>query len=413
MNVKLPAPTQAEQAVLRDIDQERLVALAGELIAAGGENPGGSEERTVQVLRRALTDLGAAVQLHEVAPGRPNLVAHLGGGNAGGGLLFLGHSDVVPAGAGWDADAFTPRIQQGRLIGRGATDMKGGLAAVIAAMAAINTHAPQIPLTLVCTVDEEADAVGIGHYVQRAPAGSYTGCVVAEPTDLVAIVGCRGAANLRVRITGASAHAGRPADGASAIQAAAELVSLLNRDSQRLAAAPHPVLGAATWNVGTLSAGHGTSIVPDTATLGIDRRLLPGEEAREVLDDLLDRARQVIAGSDIAGRERIRLSGEVEMQMPGFVTEPEAGFTRTVRHAAREAGASGDYGIWTASCEGGFIAEHHAVPTVVLGPGEINTQAHQPNESVSVNDLGTAARAYALIALRHHESRRQTEAQSD
>src|SRR5699024_2693136 len=98
---------ELERSVLAQIDPEQLAGLCGQLIQAPSENPGGNEESTVLLLQSVLQDLGATVHLQYAAPGRPNLIAHLGGGNAGGGLLFLGHSDVVPAGSGWDADPFT------------------------------------------------------------------------------------------------------------------------------------------------------------------------------------------------------------------------------------------------------------------------------------------------------------------
>ncbi len=395
---------ELEHSVLAHVDREQIVEMCGQLIQASSENPGGTEERTVLLLQGVLQNLGATVHLQQVEPGRPNLIAHLGGGNAGGGVLFLGHSDVVPAGSGWDADPFMVRREGDRLIGRGATDMKGGLSAVIAAMAAVNRHAPHIPLTLICTVDEEADALGIENYISSVDGTPYSACIVAEPTDLTAIIGCRAAANLQVQISGASAHAGRPADGASAIEAAAELVALIGDDKQRLAAEPHPVLGPATWNVGTLKAGHGTSIVPDHAVLGVDRRLLPGEDPQQVLDALLSAVRNRIDGTETLDARKLQFHGSVEMFMPGFLTEPQAPLVRRVCAALQDLGAAGEHGIWTASCEGGFIAEHHHVPTVVLGPGEINTQAHQPNESVSISDLHTAACAYALIALRQYET---------
>lgn len=409
MNRMATAPLRPLEAnVLAEINRGRLVELTGELIAAGGEASGGTEAATVAILHRVLTGFGATVRLSEVAPGRANLTAHLGGEQTGGGLLFLGHSDVVPAGHGWDADAFTPREDQGRLIGRGATDMKGGLAAVIAAMAAVHAHHPQLPLTLVCTVDEETDAIGVAHYVATEPVGSYTGCIVAEPTDLVAIIGCRGAANFGLRITGASAHAGRPSDGASAIQAAAEVMAEIAQDTIRLEAAKHPVLGAATWNIGTIAGGHGTSIVPDVCEMSLDRRLLPGEDAGLILEELLAGIRGRLQGSSIPGREKIAVHGELLMQMPGFLTDAEHPFATGVRQAVRDVSGTGDAGIWTASCEGGYMAEHHQVPTLVLGPGEINTQAHQPNESVQIDDLLTAARAYALFALRHWSENART-----
>lgn len=404
MNQLKEALSQREQSALALINREQLVDLCSELIEAPSENPGGTEERTVLILQKVLQDLGATVHLQQVAPGRPNLVAHLGGGNTGGGLLFLGHSDVVPAGQGWRDDPFTATVVSDRLVGRGATDMKGGLSAVIAAMMAVHQVAPQIPLTLVCTVDEEADALGVGHYIDTVEATAYSACIVAEPTDLVTIIGCRAAANLQVQITGASAHAGRPSDGASAIEAAAMLVELIAKDKQRLAAEPHPILGPATWNVGTLNAGHGTSIVPDTATLGIDRRLLPGEKPEQVLAALLQDARQQLDASMDLDAQKITLTGSVQMFMPGFLTDVDAQLVQQIGTALQDAGGAGEHGIWTASCEAGFIAQHHTVPTVVLGPGEINSQAHQPNESVSISDLYTAACAYALIALRQYET---------
>lgn len=395
---------ELERVVLAQIDQERLFGRCAQLIEAPSENPGGSEERTVQLLREMLEELGASVHLQQVAEGRPNLVAHLGGGNSGGGILFLGHSDVVPAGSGWHADAFTARREGDQLVGRGATDMKGGLAAIIEAMAAVHHQAPEIPLTLICTVDEEADALGITHYINTEPPAPYTACIVAEPTDLVAIIGCRAAANMEVRISGSSAHAGRPADGASAIEAAAKLVALIGRDKVRLAKNGHPILGPATWNVGTLHAGHGTSIVPDAALLGIDRRLLPGENPQQVLDELLAAARLELDRSVDLDGQQIGVEGSVQMFMPGFLAEPDAPLVLQARQSLRDLGSAGAYGIWTASCEAGFIAQHHLVPTVVLGPGELNSQAHQPNESVSIRDLCTAAGAYALIALRTFEA---------
>ena len=198
--------TRRAEKVTERIDAESIVALAEELIRAGGENPGGTEEATVVSLSGALAAIGARIEVDEVAPGRSNLTARLGGdGTGNGGVLFLGHSDVVPAGAGWTADPFEPRRWGDRLIGRGSSDMKGGLASLVVAMNAVHAVAPEVPMTLLVTVDEECDAAGAQHYVASEPAGEYTGCVAAEPTGMQIITACRGATNLRLEITGASA----------------------------------------------------------------------------------------------------------------------------------------------------------------------------------------------------------------
>lgn len=392
--------TTVEQQVLDRIDAEWIADLTATLVRAGGTAGAGSEEATVNELSDVLRDLGAEVQVDEVRPGRPNLIARLGPTQGGGGILFLGHSDVVAPGEGWTGDPFTPRRDGDDLIGRGTTDMKGGLAAVVACMAAVHHHAPHIPMTLVCTVDEEADAIGVLHYLETAAPEPYAACVVAEPTDLVAIIGCRGATNLRIEVSGASAHAGTPDEGASAILAAAEVIAAIEADQERLERSPHPLLGHGTWNVGTIVGGHGTSIVPDRCTLTVDRRTLPDEDPQRILTNLLDDSRRRSQTAARPGADRVAIEGVVDMVMPGFVTEQDSPLVQCVRDAVVAVGGPGDTGIWTASCEGGFLAQHHDVPTVVLGPGDLKRQAHQPDERVSVRALHDAARAYALIAIR-------------
>lgn len=389
-----------ERRVLAGLDVERIAQLTEDLVRAGGENPGGREEAAVAVLETALRAIGATVTRQEVEPGRPNLVARIGDATASGGILFLGHSDVVPAGEGWTGDPFEPRRVGDDIIGRGATDMKGGLAAVVAAMQAVHLEAPDVPLTLVCTVDEEVDATGVLHYIDTAEPARFDACIVAEPTGMVTVTGCRGATNMRIEVSGASAHAGEPSDGASAILAGADVITVIERDADALRRSAHPMLGHATWNVGTIIGGHGTSIVPDLCVLSVDRRTLPGEEPEQILRQILDDARAAIEAHGRPGVGRIQLTGAIEMTMPGFVTDPGSTLVDGIRAAVREAGGAGETSIWTASCEGGFIARHHGTPTVVLGPGDLPGQAHQPDERVSVTELLTAARAYALIALR-------------
>jgi acetylornithine deacetylase len=278
--------------------------------------------------------------------------------------------------------------------------MKGGLAAVVSAMAAVNAEQPHLPMTLVVTVDEELGAKGVRHYVANEPVGTYRACIVAEPTNLVTITACRGAMNLRVDIEGASAHAGKPDEGANAIVAATDVIAAIEADDARLRDRPHPVLGSGNWSVGTVEGGHGTSIVADRCTLTVDRRILPEEDPFAILDNLLTDARERIRAGARAGAERIRVTGEVEMVMPGFETDPESDLVARVVRAVKDAGGAGETGVWTAACEGGFVHRHHGIDVLVFGPGDLTTQAHQPDEHVLVSDLHLAARAYALLAVR-------------
>lgn len=382
------------------INGEQITADTCELIRGRGENPGDTEGETVRRLAAILTREGAIVTQQELAPDRPNLRA-VWGPEDGQAVLFLGHSDVVPAGKGWTADPFEPRLEDGAIIGRGATDMKGGLAAVVAACSALARERPELRLELLCTVDEEDRSQGVQLSLELDEPRRYLACIVAEPTDLDVVIGCRGASNLVIEATGASAHAGRPSDGVSAIYAASRVIETVRGlHEQAQQGELDPLLGAPTWNVGTIEGGSGTSMVPRVCTVTIDRRTMPGEDPHDILEQLLAEARADIQATAFDGHERVELAGAVDMIMPGFRTDPESPLVHAATRALAAVDVEPRVTGWTAACEGGFIAAHHGCPTIILGPGDINTQAHQPDERVEVDDLVAAARAYVRIVLR-------------
>lgn len=389
-----------EDRVLGLISEADLVALTTALVAAGGENPGGTEEATVQVLTEFSRAAGLDVATETVAEGRPNFTAVLPGGSMPG-MLFLGHSDVVPAGTGWERPPFEPYIRDGRLFGRGSTDMKGGLAAVLIALKALKAAGIELPFNaaLACTVDEEDLGIGIRAYTASAaadPAFSYSACVVAEPTDLETVIGCRGDSYIELKVTGKSAHSGRPADGRNAIDAAARILELVRKDHALLQEKQDPLLGAGTWNIGLIQGGTGTSMVAAECTVSLDRRLMPDDDAQQILDRLLAQVRE--AGIDTDG---ISVSARVTMEMPGFRTPEDHPLVSNSVAALADAGVDSAIRGWTAACDGGFVVRDLGVPAIVMGPGGLNDQAHQVNESVSIAEIVAAARAYALLCLRH------------
>ncbi|MFW0797275.1 M20 family metallopeptidase [Gordonia sp. CPCC 205515] len=391
--------TEAETGVLSHITPDTVAMLTAGLVEAPSENPGGTEADAVAVLAQACRSAGFTVDLHEVAPGRPNLVATLESGT-GPGLMLLGHSDVVPAGPNWTHDPYRPQFADGRIYGRGTTDMKGGLAAAVCAMQALS-HASAYginlggPVQLVCTVDEEEHGLGVRDFVTRHSEYSFAGCIVAEPTDLTIVRGCRGASYLEINITGRAAHSGRPADGRSAIEAAASIIDLIRFDHQQLGMTADDLLGSGTWNVGTIQGGQGISVVAPMCELGIDRRLMPDEDANVIADQLRSAIRDSAIDTD-----GITVDVKVTMEMPGFATPADHALVTTAVSAVTATGRATSVGGWTAACDGGFVSRDLGIPTIVLGPGNINAEAHQPDESVAIDDLETAARTYTLAALR-------------
>ena len=384
----------AEQAVLDRIDEKRLIELTQNLLRAEGQNPPGGEAATVTALSDAAVELGLDVVGSAVEPGRDNLSITLAGGN-GPGLLLLGHTDVVPIGDGWTKDPFGGSVEDGRIYGRGASDMKGGLAAALVALAALRGVPLSGPVELAALVDEEETGKGIRSYVGSVDR-AFLGCITAEPTDLQTITGARGDSYLRVSVHGRACHAGNPDDGANAIYGAVAVVAEIERLHAELAAKPHPLLGPATWSVGQINGGTGGSIVPADCVVVADRRLLPGESPEIVLDDLRSR----VAGLRLEDRG-LTVDLEMPMEMPAFETPADADLVRITDTALADAGGPGlPLAGWTAACDGGFIARDLGVPVVVLGPGSVTTQAHRADESVAIEELLIAARAYALTALR-------------
>ena len=389
-----------EQHIARDtIDIEQVVRDTCDLIRQPSENPGGNEAATVAQIRAIAERNGAHVHTHEALPGRENIIVSYGP-NDGPAFLFLGHSDVVPAGEGWSQDPFEPLVADGRIIGRGATDMKGGVAAVLEAMRVIHGLDPKLRLEFLVTVDEEDRSQGVTAALAHLRAQPYVACIVAEPTNLDVVVGCRGATNFVVDITGASAHAGRPEDGVSAISAAARLIDVVRNAHEQFAAQePDALIGGPTFNVGTVAGGSGTSMVPRQCTVTIDRRTMPDEHPEQILDDLLARVRADIAASSIHGRALLQIDGRVDMVMPGFRTSEHAPLPVSAQQALRALGHDAAITGWTAACEGGYIARDLQTPTIILGPGDINTQAHQPDEHVVIDHLAIAALAYVTTVL--------------
>ncbi|HEX3260190.1 MAG TPA: M20/M25/M40 family metallo-hydrolase, partial [Pseudonocardia sp.] len=285
----MSAVTDGERRVLDRIGESEVVEVAQRLVRAPGQNPPGGEAATAAALEQVCRERSLAVEVVEVAPERPNVRAVLAGGD-GPGLLLLGHTDVVPVGDGWTVDPFGGEVRDGRLYGRGSTDMKGGLAACVVAMTALRREGVVLagPVELAALVDEEEHGLGIRRFVAEN-GGAYAACVVAEPTDLQTIIAARGDAYLDIVVHGSAAHSGRPDDGRNAIYGTAAVIASLQRWHEELTHAAHPLVGPPTWSVGLVAGGQGVSTVPAVCRIGVDRRLLPGESAAQVLAELRDR----------------------------------------------------------------------------------------------------------------------------
>lgn len=388
--------TTPERRLLDAIDPASASDLLRELVRRPSPNPPGAEAEVAVFLAETCRALGLRAELHEVSPGRPNLYAATGPDGPGG-LLLLAHTDTVPAGAGWTREPFGAELHDGRVIGRGAADMKAGIAAAVLALEAVARSAVPLsaPLALAAVVDEEEGGLGVRALLARGQSRARA-AIVPEPTELRTVIACRGNCYVAIEVTGRAAHAGSPEQGRNAIYGAARIVEAVRGMHERLAGQRHPLLGAAGWSVGTIAGGTGTAMVPDRCAISIDRRLLPGETGPGALAEI----RAQIAELGLAADE-LEVAAELLMEIPSFELPDVHELVRAALRASVDAGAPArPVEGWTAACDGGYLMRDAGIPAVVLGPGSVVEQAHRPDESVAVDEVVVAARAYALCAVR-------------
>jgi len=400
-----------------------VVDLLCELIAQPSVNPrlaplGGpeaGEQRVTQWLARFAADAGWRWGLQSVEPGRSNFFALIPG-RRGDTLLWEVHQDTVSV-QGMTVHPFEATVRDGRVYGRGACDVKGSMAAMLAALLrAANESSDGRPnILFACSINEECGFSGaraMAELWSRHDAPPEPDSIVefdlslndvrqlrprlalvAEPTELNVVVAHRGVARWQCTVHGRAAHSSRPEDGANAVYAMARVVQLIEQfHREALAARPaDPLCGASTACVTTIQGGTGPNTIPDLATIDVDRRLCPDETPEAAYSEL------VAWLDERAALGECRLEHHAPwMQSRGmhFAANREwaeqlAAIVRTVGVESRLMGVP--YGTNAASIAAAGI------PTAVLGPGSI-AQAHTVDEWIAVEQLELAVEIYYRIA---------------
>lgn len=291
------APHLDEDAVLAAVQPTRVVTLAQELVRYRSENPPGHEREITDFIHDRLVQLPLTVARHDSPTGRPNLVATLGSG-AGPRLLFNGHTDVVPAGTDWSFDAYGGEIRDGRLHGRGAADMKGGLAATleVAHVFADLGVTPTGTLLWSVVADEEAGGEhGTGFLCDQGLLDADY-ALVAEPSEFRLSVSENALLWLRFETRGVQEHTINRAQAVNAVEAMITVAQALMAIRDDLAHLHHPNLGHPILTINTFNGGLKTNIVPDRCTMDVDFRFPAGlgldvAAARARIDEALDALR--------------------------------------------------------------------------------------------------------------------------
>lgn len=338
------------------------------------EDPRAGEGRIADFLVATAARAGLNVELKAVEPYRPNvLIRLLPSGPVRGRLLFAPHLDTV--GEPNLAALLRPRVDGGRVYGRGACDTKGCIAAMLQAVMNVAGQGPrprETEIVFAGFIDEEHAQIGSRHYAQHGPRATLA--IVGEPTRLEVVTAHKGDVWFQLRTRGRAAHGATPEHGVNAIHHAARLVDALETDyAQELKTRRHPLLGSPTVNVGVIQGGRQPNIVPAECLVDVDRRTLPGEDEGSVKREI----QQWLKRTGVRA-EYVSLRAAVCAPLE---TDPNLPWVQLLRKAARRRHTLGVHYF----CDAAPLAAG-GIPSIVFGPGNI-AQAHTSDEWIAIKEL--------------------------
>jgi acetylornithine deacetylase len=369
------------------------VALTRALVGIPSVNPlleeqGKGEKDIARRCHEWLEAWGYATRSTEVAPGRWNVVAQAGEGRPV--TLLNGHLDTVGV-EGMTVDPFEAEIRDGRIWGRGACDMKGGVAALLSAARAFVRRRGSGTVIVALTADEEHGSIGMQRLIEDGVVADRA--IVCEPTSLAVMPAHKGFVWINAVFRGRAAHGSMPSEGVDAIRhAALYLAELESLHAALEAGVRHPLLGPPSFHAGTIRGGSAPSVYPDRCALELERRTLPDEgvdavvaEFRAALERLSDR----VGGIDA--------SIEVGLSRPGSDVSGDAPVVQALLRAISAEQVEPRVQGMTAWVDAAFLNQA-GVPAVCFGPGTI-AKAHTADEFVEVEEVRTAARVLERLLL--------------
>jgi acetylornithine deacetylase len=342
----------------------------------------------IAFIHHYLAELGVKSELfYNPERTKANLFATIGPRDRGG-IVLAGHTDVVPVdGQAWTVEPFRLTERDGRLYGRGAADMKGFIASVLAAVPVFLKRTLELPIHLAFSYDEEVGCLGVRSMLaelEKRPNKPRM-CLIGEPTDLKPVLGHKGKLAMRCQVKGAACHSAYAPNGVNAIEYAAQLIGRLGEIGAQLAQPEHhdhrfdPPFS--TVQTGVIKGGRALNIVPAECEFDFEVRTLPGFDACEVANEL-----QTYADVELLPRMRsVQPDTGIRLQplssYPGLATSPDSEVARLLALLS----GSTEFGTVAFGTEGGLF-DRAGVPTVVCGPGSMD-QGHKPDEFITLEQL--------------------------
>jgi len=357
------------------------------------------EKEVAEFLKEFLEDEGIDVKLRKVEKDRPNVIAVVKGSGRGKSLMLNGHTDTVPP-YDMDIPPFTPKVQGGKLFGRGSLDMKGGLGAMAMTLVALDRAKVSLEgdLYLAAVVGEEERSEGTEDIVLKGPKADMA--IVGEPTDLEIQPSHRGLEWFDIHFHGKAAHGGQADKGVNAISMASRFINLLESDLlPRLKAKGSSSMLPPTLNVGVVRGGQQPSSVADHCLVKIDRRWTPEEDLQTVFQEIYDLF-DILKKSDPGFKAELKrdyTNMKTMTHVPNFVPTDHRLVTSLKDSVASVTGDPPKVTSFWGWTDAALMTHFGKTPTVVFGPG--GKGAHSRVEYVLTEDLQKCMLVYAKTAM--------------
>ncbi len=356
------------------------------------------EKEVAQFLKEFLEAEGIDARLRQVEKDRPNVIAVVKGSGGGKSLMLNGHTDTVPP-YEMDIPPFVPKVQGGKLFGRGSLDMKAGLGAM--AMTLVALDRAKVPLRgdvyLAAVVGEEERSEGTEDIVLKGPKADMA--IVGEPTDLEIQPSHRGLEWFDIHFHGKAAHGGQADRGVNAISMASRFVSLLESDLlPKLRAKGSPTMLPPTLNVGVIRGGQQPSSVADHCLVKLDRRWTPEEDLQTVFKEIYDLF-DVLKKADPRFKAELKRDDtnmKTMTHVPNYVPEGHRLVKSLKASVSSVTGADPKVTSFWGWTDAALMTHFGKTPTVVFGPG--GQGAHSRVEYVLTRDLQKCMLVYAMTA---------------
>lgn len=374
------------------IKQEDVVEVVSCLVAGQSYNPGSDEYDVATYFKSYMEAAGIGVEIVPIAERRFNVIARLKGRGEAAPLSFSGHMDVVPVSeterAKWKTDPFVPTLIDGMLYGRGSADMKGGLGAAMVALKEVKNRGiiPPGDVVVIGTVDEEDVMRGVKALTTCGLLDDIKNMVICEPSDMKLYCCCRGRTWADITLTGESGHASIEGNGNNTINHAATLIHAVN--ARKFDFPPYEMLGNVFWQVNMINGGLEPAVVPDTCTVTVDARLVPGATSGDIWQ-----AMEALLTELSAADPDFHADMEIVERREAWKTDQSLPLVEVALRSFGNTKLPLEYGAAHYTTDGAYFGSVMGMNMVIIGPGDI-VNAHKDNEFTPVAQLTQAANVY-------------------